>query len=102
MLRRHHGHHRGVRTQIPASRAATAGALIRDTGAVTRNGPSTRSSRADPRLEAVPLAPTLPKSRRSEEHTSELQSLMRISYAVSCLQHKKHKHNNYIHTTHNT
>src|SRR3546814_6555691 len=25
---------------------------------------------------------------RSEEHTSELQSLMRISYAVSCLQHK--------------
>src|SRR3546814_3213789 len=26
---------------------------------------------------------------RSEEHTSELQSLMRISYAVFCLQHKK-------------
>src|SRR3546814_3184896 len=26
---------------------------------------------------------------RSEEHTSELQSLMRISYAVSCLKHKK-------------
>src|SRR3546814_5432846 len=29
---------------------------------------------------------------RSEEHTSELQSLMRISYAVFCLQ-KKTKHN---------
>src|SRR3546814_1381637 len=27
--------------------------------------------------------------RRSEEHTSELQSLMRISYAVFCLNHKK-------------
>src|SRR3546814_2198414 len=27
-------------------------------------------------------------SRRSEEHTSELQSLMRISYAVSCLKKK--------------
>src|SRR3546814_6324349 len=27
---------------------------------------------------------------RSEEHTSELQSLMRISYAVFCLQQKKH------------
>src|SRR3546814_2988915 len=27
--------------------------------------------------------------RRSEEHTSELQSLMRISYAVFCLQQKK-------------
>src|SRR3546814_9449654 len=32
---------------------------------------------------------------RSEEHTSELQSLMRISYAVLCLQ-KKNKHNKNI------
>src|SRR3546814_6305496 len=31
------------------------------------------------------------RERRSEEHTSELQSLMRISYAVFCLQKKKHK-----------
>src|SRR3546814_3456996 len=29
---------------------------------------------------------------RSEEHTSELQSLMRISYAVFCLKKKKTKH----------
>src|SRR3546814_8151646 len=36
---------------------------------------------------------------RSEEHTSELQSLMRISYAVFCL--KKKKKNN-KHTTNNT
>src|SRR3546814_8490128 len=33
---------------------------------------------------------------RSEEHTSELQSLMRISYAVFCL---KKKHQNNIHTS---
>src|SRR3546814_8504688 len=39
---------------------------------------------------------------RSEEHTSELQSLMRISYAVFCLKKKKtinnteHKHTNNI------
>src|SRR3546814_6572319 len=31
---------------------------------------------------------------RSEEHTSELQSLMRNSYAVFCLQKKTHKCNN--------
>src|SRR3546814_7187747 len=31
------------------------------------------------------------RSRRSEEHTSELQSLMRISYAVFCLKKKKNK-----------
>src|SRR3546814_19334275 len=34
--------------------------------------------------------------KRSEEHTSELQSLMRISYAVFCL--KKKKQNNHTHT----
>src|SRR3546814_7292729 len=36
---------------------------------------------------------------RSEEHTSELQSLMRISYAVFCLEKKHNKnHTNKIHT----
>src|SRR3546814_3839677 len=40
--------------------------------------------------------------RRSEEHTSELQSLMRISYAVFCLKKKKQKLQNEIksHTPH--
>src|SRR3546814_1347039 len=33
-----------------------------------------------------------PPGRRSEEHTSELQSLMRISYAVFCLKKKKKTH----------
>src|SRR3546814_10631590 len=40
--------------------------------------------------------------RRSEEHTSELQSLMRISYAVFCLKKKKkikQKHRNNYHST---
>src|SRR3546814_7659612 len=32
---------------------------------------------------------------RSEEHTSELQSLMRISYAVFCLKKKNRTHNNH-------
>src|SRR3546814_9596201 len=34
-----------------------------------------------------------PVMRRSEEHTSELQSLMRISYAVFCLKKKKENKN---------
>src|SRR3546814_10209704 len=38
---------------------------------------------------ALPLEP-LVEEVRSEEHTSELQSLMRISYAVFCLKKKKH------------
>src|SRR3546814_6602858 len=37
--------------------------------------------------------------KRSEEHTSELQSLMRISYAVFCLKNKK---KNNITTSYNT
>src|SRR3546814_8979802 len=32
------------------------------------------------------------RDHRSEEHTSELQSLMRISYAVFCLKKKKNNH----------
>src|SRR3546814_6554573 len=35
------------------------------------------------------------RRRRSEEHTSELQSLMRISYAVFCLKKKTHKPTQY-------
>src|SRR3546814_9610575 len=38
-------------------------------------------------------------SKRSEEHTSELQSLMRISYAVFCLKKKKKTKNSTQHTT---
>src|SRR3546814_4293671 len=37
-------------------------------------------------------APVALLHRRSEEHTSELQSLMRISYAVFCLKKKNHEH----------
>src|SRR3546814_8849965 len=44
--------------------------------------------------------PEWPRTR-SEEHTSELQSLMRISYAVFCLKKKKNR-NHRPNTTHNT
>src|SRR3546814_9836304 len=40
---------------------------------------------------APPPLPGLIEPRRSEEHTSELQSLMRISYAVFCLKKKNNK-----------
>src|SRR3546814_6811854 len=39
----------------------------------------------------MPPAARPHNARRSEEHTSELQSLMRISYAVFCLKKKKKK-----------
>src|SRR3546814_8206607 len=71
--------------------------------------PSAHQSGAVPRSDA--RAPrhlsafrdmTRKAERRSEEHTSELQSLMRISYAVFCLKKKKKTQINaiaYINTT---
>src|SRR3546814_2876895 len=41
-------------------------------------------------VEADDVLATLATQGRSEEHTSELQSLMRISYAVFCLNKQKH------------
>src|SRR3546814_1944278 len=54
--------------------------------------PSFWSSPCQSKYQRIPLrCAHLEKgiSRRSEEHTSELQSLMRISYAVFCLKKKK-------------
>src|SRR3546814_7756701 len=50
--------------------------------------PDAHLLRDEPRRPAARRAVENP---RSEEHTSELQSLMRISYAVFCLQKKKKK-----------
>src|SRR3546814_1042915 len=47
-----------------------------------------RRMRASGEFDAMPKKEALLLSRRSEEHTSELQSLMRISYAVFCLKKK--------------
>src|SRR3546814_8495476 len=53
------------------------------------------------RQPAFPGDLALEQKLRSEEHTSELQSLMRISYAVFCLKKKKKKtykqHNTHAH-----
>src|SRR3546814_1156116 len=42
-----------------------------------------------PPLTSMTYSPGINADFRSEEHTSELQSLMRISYAVFCLKKKK-------------
>src|SRR3546814_2176879 len=59
-------------------------------------GPCVHGSGSAPSLvspSGAPLRATRPsRLRRSEEHTSELQSLMRISYAVFCLKKKIDNH----------
>src|SRR3546814_1027428 len=58
-----------------------------------RNVSSSRTSRKPASLISTGSNPSALGwvSWRSEEHTSELQSLMRISYAVFCLKKKKHQ-----------
>src|SRR3546814_2001686 len=53
---------------------------------LSRTSPAARSS-----ARSFPAAGRPSSARRSEEHTSELQSLMRISYAVFCLKKKTSK-----------
>src|SRR3546814_5605846 len=48
-----------------------------------------RGAKAEGKIEGCG---TLVRTKRSEEHTSELQSLMRISYAVFCLKKNKYPH----------
>src|SRR3546814_1214808 len=58
-------------------------------------GPIFATSSLPVALVGLPLLVALVAAARSEEHTSELQSLMRISYAVFCLtkQINRNKHN---------
>src|SRR3546814_6660415 len=51
------------------------------------------SAPADTKASLLASATVRPASSRSEEHTSELQSLMRTSYSVFCLKKKKHSYN---------
>src|SRR3546814_3687692 len=56
-----------------------------------RHGPSTRRTTPVMLSHGQCIAMYNFRLYRSEEHTSELQSLMRISYAVFCLKKKKKK-----------
>src|SRR3546814_9082837 len=79
------------------SRDERGGRLRDDRRLPVRRGPLCEHPRRARRL-LVPL-PHVPararQCRRSEEHTSELQSLMRISYAVFCLNKTKKKQTAY-------
>src|SRR3546814_2095592 len=76
-------------TVRPSGMVTTRGCSLADCAAT---GPAAESSTPIfTEFASIPI-------RRSEEHTSELQSLMRISYAVFCLKKKNNKQyvNHYI------
>src|SRR3546814_7810845 len=84
----------GLLKESPATR------LIPPPGSECEKSEVSGMARATP-LRAIRLRRRIPRprrhSRRSEEHTSELQSLMRISYAVFCLKNKIYSITQIIH-----
>src|SRR3546814_9188056 len=72
---------------------------IADTGSLPRYAGNTPLSRENFEALGFRYPECFEGAMRSEEHTSELQSLMRISYAVFCLKiNKKHQTTNYKYT----
>src|SRR3546814_4311195 len=69
---------------------------LRCANSTSPSNPGCRSDRAAFVSTSPPASTRAASSkRRSEEHTSELQSLMRISYAVFCLKKKQKQHTRY-------
>src|SRR3546814_7160888 len=75
--------------ELEAVFRATLVARTRQGAALTNAGKAAR----DRFYIALNELQAIQNANRSEEHTSELQSLMRISYAVFCLKKKHTKHN---------
>src|SRR3546814_8638498 len=86
----HQGHWLAVQAPDGGTGYTRAGDLR-----ISANGLLTTASGL-PVLDQAGAPVAIPPHERSEEHTSELQSLMRISYAVFCLKnntrHITHKH----------
>src|SRR3546814_10434740 len=87
----HVGSHRGNLSEENPALYRRRGCL---TCFVAGNPPGTGSGGGVTVFETTPLVLS---KRRSEEHTSELQSLMRISYAVFCLKKKRPCNYPYLH-----
>src|SRR3546814_8842366 len=88
----------GVGPLLRRARSGPPGPRTRLDHAVRSDGAVARLSRfgdhaPGPRGAVAPQRIGVPGAARSEEHTSELQSLMRISYAVFCLKKKKTRKN---------
>src|SRR3546814_8094632 len=90
---RRESHHHAPRSaaEHPVDRQLHSHAVVHLQRAGQRRACRTRMERADAaRADARDARPrAVARAVRSEEHTSELQSLMRISYAVFCLKKKK-------------
>src|SRR3546814_1158682 len=97
-----------VVTALPPGSVAAASVTFAASSKISSPADSAAASIA-PFADAITMSAPLPSPTpivklglpdRSEEHTSELQSLMRISYAVFCLKKKIHTQHSYPQTLH--
>src|SRR3546814_10437553 len=99
---------RGVRCR-PAGLSTTFSNCCKDKGKIVKDGMGSSIASIGTKIavakgvftgmKAAYTAFKAGATARSEEHTSELQSLMRISYAVFCLKKKKKKQSTQNHNT---
>src|SRR3546814_7309635 len=112
-------HHTGLIRRVDECRARLSHCAVKDSGGTDYDDPDHSENQFFPRhfyvsTQLTFTLPTIPASmwpgirqakstvpawsnchtKRSEEHTSDLHSLMRISYAVFCLKTIKKYHNN--------
>src|SRR3546814_6833083 len=85
------------RTGSKKKSSASTSSARTDVGGADEHQPRLRSRRRGRSGRAAARRDHHGRQRRSEEHTSELQSLMRISYAVFCLKKKTRRTHHTIH-----
>src|SRR3546814_5561446 len=85
------GTHRAARTIVPAHAHFRHRPWPRKATVQAEAAARSRDGQDAPRATSPKPPDRSDQGARSEEHTSELQSLMRISYAVFCLKKKKTK-----------
>src|SRR3546814_3779236 len=96
------GDHRDLHVlthSFPTRRSSDLAADLSDPHALALSRHDAYSRASAPAVSRRPRMSLTFLPRRSEEHTSELQSLMRISYAVFCLKKKNTSYNNTTNTT---
>src|SRR3546814_5117930 len=87
-----------VRGIVSAKRLGEKPRAARRSDMPIRNAAMRSSALKSPASSAArPMLRLSSRNRRSEEHTSELQSLMRISYAVFCLKKKTNHDDRHAH-----
>src|SRR3546814_8620637 len=88
----HRANHPRNEVQLSTLLSIKTGGCPEDCGYCNQSASADSGLKAEKLMDVDEVLASAREAKRSEEHTSELQSLMRISYAVFCLKKKNIKH----------